>query len=313
MGAGLAAPGRAARARPGQPGAAGRAPGPDRRRRAGVQPAAAAAAVRAGRAGSRSRSEPKRADKARLQLLSALLPLAFGAVLWVVLKNALFALFMLMSPVMVIGQWISERRHGRRSYQRGMKEYRRTMAGLDGTIAAAPGGRRGAAPGRGARPGAGAAHRDRPAAAAVGAPRRRPRRAAPAARAGRPAGRHRVRPGEGRHRRRRAAAGARGAHVPIALPLPELGVVGLAGPGRRRSRALARWFVAQAAALHSPRDLHIVVLAASPQAGAELELGPLAAALRAAAGRGLPGPGRRRPGVGGAPGGRAGRARSASG
>ena len=56
--------------------------------------------------------------------------------------------------------------------------------------------------------------------------------------------------------------------VPIALPLPELGVIGLAGPAGR-SRALARWFVAQAAALHSPRDLHIVVLAASPQAGAD--------------------------------------------
>jgi DNA segregation ATPase FtsK/SpoIIIE, S-DNA-T family len=81
--------------------------------------------------------EPKRADKARLQLLSALLPLVFGAVLWIALKNALFALFMLMSPVMVIGQWISERRHGRSSYKRGMKDYRRAMAGLDGTITAA--------------------------------------------------------------------------------------------------------------------------------------------------------------------------------
>ncbi len=84
-------------------------------------------------------AEPARAGRARLQLLSALLPLAFGAVLWVALKNALFALFMLMSPVMVIGQWLSERRHGRRSYQRALKEYRRTMAGLDGAIAARAG------------------------------------------------------------------------------------------------------------------------------------------------------------------------------
>ena len=59
--------------------------------------------------------------------------------------------------------------------------------------------------------------------------------------------------------------------VPIALPLPRLGVIGLAGPAGQ-GRALARWLVAQAAALHSPRDLRIVVLAASPQAGAEWNL-----------------------------------------
>lgn len=56
--------------------------------------------------------------------------------------------------------------------------------------------------------------------------------------------------------------------VPVALPLAELGVVGLAGP-RRRSRALARWMVAQAATLHGPRDLAIVVLAADRDAGDE--------------------------------------------
>jgi S-DNA-T family DNA segregation ATPase FtsK/SpoIIIE len=51
--------------------------------------------------------------------------------------------------------------------------------------------------------------------------------------------------------------------VPVTLPLAELGVVGLAGP-RDRSRRLAGWLVAQAAALHSPRDLAVVVLSASP-------------------------------------------------
>ncbi|TDD64300.1 cell division protein FtsK [Actinomadura darangshiensis] len=56
--------------------------------------------------------------------------------------------------------------------------------------------------------------------------------------------------------------------VPVALPLAELGVVGLAGP-RHASRALARWMVAQAAALHSPRDLAIVVLSADRSAGDE--------------------------------------------
>jgi S-DNA-T family DNA segregation ATPase FtsK/SpoIIIE len=52
----------------------------------------------------------------------------------------------------------------------------------------------------------------------------------------------------------------------VSLPLAQLGVIGLAGPVGA-SRALARWLVAQAAVLHSPRDLAIVVLTAEPEAG----------------------------------------------
>ena len=174
--------------------------------------------------------EPKRADKARLQLLSALLPLVFGAVLWLALKNALFALFMLMSPVMVIGQWISERRHGRRSYKRGMKEYRRAMARLDGTITAARASdealRREAAPD--------------PAQVLLTAtgPRRRlwERRAADPdvlhLRLGltdRPANIEFV-PEKGSAHDAELPPVPAARSVPIALPLPQLGVIGLAGP-----------------------------------------------------------------------------------
>ncbi len=212
--------------------------------------------------------EPKRSEKARLQLLSALLPLAFGAVLWIALKNALFALFMLMSPVMVIGQWMSERRHGRVSYRRGMREYKRKMAGLDGVIAAERAAdqaqRRDAAPD--------------PAQVLLTAtgPRRRlweRRDADPDVlhlRIGlsdRPANIEFV-PEKGAPRDAELPPAPAARSVPVSLALPELGVIGLAGPAGA-SRALARWFVAQAAALHSPRDLHIVVLAAGPQAGAE--------------------------------------------
>jgi DNA segregation ATPase FtsK/SpoIIIE, S-DNA-T family len=47
--------------------------------------------------------------------------------------------------------------------------------------------------------------------------------------------------------------------VPAGLALRDLGVVGLAGPSEARD-ALARWLVAQAAVLHSPRDLRVVLL-----------------------------------------------------
>ena len=47
--------------------------------------------------------------------------------------------------------------------------------------------------------------------------------------------------------------------IPIGVEIAELGVVGVAGPATP-VQALARWCVAQSAVLHSPRDLHIVLL-----------------------------------------------------
>ncbi|AVH55918.1 MULTISPECIES: FtsK/SpoIIIE domain-containing protein [Streptomyces] len=47
--------------------------------------------------------------------------------------------------------------------------------------------------------------------------------------------------------------------APVTLPLRELGVIGLAGPGDS-ARALGRWAVAQIAALHSPLDVSVQVL-----------------------------------------------------
>jgi S-DNA-T family DNA segregation ATPase FtsK/SpoIIIE len=211
-------------------------------------------------------AEPKRAEKARLQLLSAVLPLIFGIVMVKVMHSWFFALFTLMSPVMLVGQWISQRRHGRVSYKRGIKEYRAKMAGLADRIAAErtadEAQRRDAAPD--------------PAQTLLTAtgPRRRlwERRAVdPDALS--------LRIGLADLPANVEFVAEKGApydaelppvpparSVPVTLPMPRLGVVGLAGPGDA-SRGLARWLVAQAAALHSPRDLQIVVLAADPAAG----------------------------------------------
>ncbi|MFF9125766.1 FtsK/SpoIIIE domain-containing protein [Streptomyces sp. NPDC014889] len=46
---------------------------------------------------------------------------------------------------------------------------------------------------------------------------------------------------------------------PVALPLKDLGVVGIAGPGDS-AQALGRWAVAQTAVLHSPMDVQFYVL-----------------------------------------------------
>ncbi|MFG2071962.1 FtsK/SpoIIIE domain-containing protein [Nonomuraea maritima] len=47
--------------------------------------------------------------------------------------------------------------------------------------------------------------------------------------------------------------------VPIGVEVPDHGVVGVAGP-QHAVQALARWLVVQTAVLHSPRDVHVVVL-----------------------------------------------------
>ena len=47
--------------------------------------------------------------------------------------------------------------------------------------------------------------------------------------------------------------------VPVTVPLREVGVLGVAGP-REQACALARWLVGQAAVLHSPRDLSVQLL-----------------------------------------------------
>ncbi|MFI5914322.1 FtsK/SpoIIIE domain-containing protein [Dactylosporangium sp. NPDC051541] len=53
--------------------------------------------------------------------------------------------------------------------------------------------------------------------------------------------------------------------VPVGLELPECGVLGVVG-AHEPVQALTRWFVAQSAVLHSPRDLRIVVLTSPERA-----------------------------------------------
>ncbi|TMR27719.1 cell division protein FtsK, partial [Actinomadura geliboluensis] len=205
---------------------------------------------------------PERNPRERLRLFGALLFSAFGLVMAFALGQWWWALFALAWPVMTVGEWIGDRLHGRKSYKKALKEYHRRAGEFDGelerlrradeaerralhpdpaeVLLTATGPRRRLWERR--RDDADVLHlrvglADLPARIELtGDPRAVP---IPAAR-----------------------------RVPVALPLRELGVVGLTGP-RYASRALARWMVAQAAVLHSPRDLAIVVLSADQQAGDE--------------------------------------------
>jgi len=66
-----------------------------------------------------------------------MVPVLLGVAMVKVTHQWTYALFVLASPLMLIGQWASDRRHGRSSYKKAMKEYRQRWAELDGVIAAA--------------------------------------------------------------------------------------------------------------------------------------------------------------------------------
>src|SRR6202012_287512 len=71
--------------------------------------------------------EPKEASRPRFSFASAFGPLILGVVMVLVLKNILFALFCLLSPVMVIGSWLEQRRQGTRGARRDYEEKRRVF------------------------------------------------------------------------------------------------------------------------------------------------------------------------------------------
>ena len=209
--------------------------------------------------------EPKRAERVRLQLIAAMVPVLLGVVMVKVTHEWTYALFVLASPLMLIGQWASDRRHGRASYKKAMKEYRQRWAELDDVIAAA-------------RVTEEAQRRhDAPDPAEVLLTATGPRRRLWERRAG-DDDVLRLRVGLADQPSRievvldkKAEYGAEppavpaDRDVPVTLSLADLGVVGIAGDAAA-SRGLARWLVTQAAALHSPRDLSIVILSDDPRA-----------------------------------------------
>ncbi|PKK12695.1 FtsK/SpoIIIE domain-containing protein [Thermomonospora sp. CIF 1] len=199
---------------------------------------------------------PERGPRERLRLFGALLFSAFGLVMAYVLGQWWWALLALSWPLIQVGEWLSDRLHGRKSYRRALKEYQARSASFGDELEALR--RRDEAERRAMWPD--------PAEILITAtgPRRRlwERRISDddalhlrVGLADLPARIELVGDEEGTVPTPTARA------VPVTLDVGELGVIGLTGP-RAASRALARWLVAQATVLHSPRDLAVVVLSA---------------------------------------------------
>ncbi|MEW9546982.1 FtsK/SpoIIIE domain-containing protein [Nonomuraea sp. NPDC050783] len=204
--------------------------------------------------------EPARSEGLRLQLLAALLPAVLGVTLAFALKQPYYLLVALMTPVIMIGQWWSDRRHGKKQYKKALKEHRERLQEYEAAVERA----------RVADEAARRAGAPDPAQVLLTAtgPRRRlweRRIHDPDA--------LRLRVGLADLPADLELSEEQGGpldppacrSVPVALPMRRLGVAGVTGP-RAFAAGLASWLVAQAATLHSPRDLAVVIVSAHADA-----------------------------------------------
>lgn len=198
-------------------------------------------------------SPPRERERNPIPLIAIVAPLVLGIAMWQITGSTTFLLFTLLSPVMVIGNLVTERRTGKRRSRREIALWKAQREIAESTLTAAvradEKARRRAGPD--------------PAEALLTALGPRPRLWE----------RRRddddlleVRIGLADQPARVEAEGdlqedwTTARSVPVVVPLREAGVLGIAGP-RASGQALARWVLGQCAVWHSPRDLQVVVLA----------------------------------------------------
>ncbi|MET0740609.1 MAG: FtsK/SpoIIIE domain-containing protein [Candidatus Nanopelagicales bacterium] len=204
---------------------------------------------------------PRPPPRRPLPWLVALAPLVVGVGLFVVTGSAYTLLFSVLSPVLLLGSWWSDRRATRGQHREATAEYAESVRRMERRLAEL---------------------------VAEESHRLREQTPDPAALLLQSLG---PRPGLWQRRRgdidhldltvgvgdlpaavRLHSEGARNGrsvpllpYVPVSLPLRSLGVVGLCGH-RPHVVGLARWWVGQTAGSSSPRDVRLVVLSVQPSA-----------------------------------------------
>ena len=202
-------------------------------------------------------SPPGKPERRPVPVLMAVVPVVLGVAMAYFLRQVYMLALAIFSPVMLLGSYVSDRRHGRKSHIRQQAEYREHKARVERDAADA------AEDERLRR------QRDCPDPACVlsiaSGPRRRlweRRRADPdylllrLGTADLPSAVELTDPTRDEHRRRRFWLIP---DAPVTVPLAEQGVAGIAGPGDV-PRSVGRWLVTQVASLHSPEDVQVCVL-----------------------------------------------------
>jgi S-DNA-T family DNA segregation ATPase FtsK/SpoIIIE len=200
--------------------------------------------------------------RARIPFGASLVPLVLGLVLYLWTKFPMMLFFAALTPVMALSTFIEDRRSGRRGFAKSSREFRERLSRLrdelDHERARELRTRRESAPPapellRRAGAHGAALWERRPSdpdflSLRLGSGEQRSMLAV------------RIDPGGSEELRAEAEQLAEWyttvPTAPVVLRLAELGAAGLCGPSERVG-ALARWLVAQAAALHSPRELTI--------------------------------------------------------
>ena len=200
---------------------------------------------------------PPTPERRPLPVLMVLLPLVMGVGMAFLLRQVYLLAMAGLSPVMLISSTLSERRQGRRSTAARQAEYAEHKARIEADATDAVNAERTALREQCPDPAS--------VLAIVVGPRRRlweRRRTDPdylllrVGIADLPSAVRLTDPVQDEHRRTVAWPLS---DAPVTIPLAERKVIGLAGPSDS-GRALGRWLVAQAAALHSPNDLRIYIL-----------------------------------------------------
>jgi DNA segregation ATPase FtsK/SpoIIIE, S-DNA-T family len=200
---------------------------------------------------------PSAAERRPMPILMAVAPLVLGVAMAVFFREIYMLALAALSPVMMIGNHMSERKHGRKSHAQRMAEYREHKARVERDAREALDAER-------------IARRDEcPDPATVlsiaSGPRRRlweRRRTDPdylllrVGTADLPSAVELTDPEQDEHRRQ---VFWQVPDAPVTIPLAERTVVGVAGPADT-PRAVARWLVTALATLHSPNDLQICLL-----------------------------------------------------
>ena len=200
---------------------------------------------------------PARPERRPAPILMAVIPVLLGVAMAYFLHQIYMLAVCALSPVMLLGTFVTDRRHGRRSYAQQMADYAGHKARIEQDAQEALDAER-------VQRRAGG-----PDSAVVltiaSGPRRRlweRRRTDPdylllrVGTADLPSAVELADPTQDEHRRQVFWTVP---DAPVSVPLAQRGVLGIAGPGEA-PRSLGRWLLAQAAVLHSPNDLQIYVL-----------------------------------------------------
>ncbi|MEP6760892.1 MAG: FtsK/SpoIIIE domain-containing protein [Sporichthyaceae bacterium] len=207
-------------------------------------------------------AEPTPREKPRVPVIALVVPLVAGIALVAFTGNPSYLAFVLLSPLMVLGTFLTDRFGGRRSARAEQRAYDEALADAYKVIATA------------LETEEAARHRAHPGAstlllaATAPTPRLWERRRNDldflllrVGLADLPAAVGVQEPGE------RSAERPVARSVPVTVPLADVGVVGFAGT-RRGALAAARFALAQLVAWHSPRHLGVVLLATDGGGGA---------------------------------------------